>query len=240
MPSSGRRRTGSWPSRRETRKTGTAVRRERQSRREKGVQRCQTYSTVPVRRTRLRFRPAVTVSLPFPSSTESPRSDLVLSAGLCPVRIGGQQLRAGLGPSPSIRALSLEMLGLCGRFPPSPLPVLLPLEKGRGGEGCCSALRIAPLPSGAGILAPATAEPTGPSLSLRGADPREVIPGRGRTRGRDNRGARLVRQRGPRRHAILHRSPTRRGRSRGSGCRSSARSGCGGQRARRRGGAGRG
>ena len=172
MPSSGRGRTGSWPSRRETRRTGTAVRQERKSRREKEGQRCRTYSTVPVRRTRLRFRPAVIDSRMFPSSTGSPPSDLVLLLSFCLIRIGVRP-RAGLDPrrSPHCRSGRSNLVSAS----PSPLPALLPLEKGLGRGGLFSGLRIASLVDG--ISALAMAERAGPSLSLGG----------GRTRGRDNR-----------------------------------------------------
>jgi hypothetical protein len=60
------------------------------------------------------------------------------------------------------------------RSPPSPLPVLLPPEKGCGGGGLCSGLRIASPVDGISDLA--VPERARPRLSLRG----------GRTRGRDN------------------------------------------------------
>jgi hypothetical protein len=95
-------------------RTGTAVRQERKSRREEEGQRCRTYSTVPVRRTRLRFRPVVIDSRMFPSSTGSPPSDLVLPLSFCLIQIG---VRPRESRSPSISALSLGTLGLCGRSP---------------------------------------------------------------------------------------------------------------------------
>ena len=149
---------------------------------------------------------------------------------------------------------------------PSPLPVLLPPEKGRGGGGLCSGWRIAPPVDG--ILALPAAERAGPRLSLRGGRTRGRD-NRRQPSSRRQVYRRSILCMSPHQRTglplflsfslwrrdsggpgwlgggvdalLFERRPLiRRGRSRGSGCRSSADSACGGRRARRRGGAGRG